>query len=241
LFVVALFTTAPQTARAQWPPDSLVNVKVLPKDMPVRQVVGVMRGFAGGLGVRCTHCHVGENSQDLASIDFVSDEKPAKRKAREMLRMVRTINDEILADLPERSDPPIEVTCATCHHGVTKPQSIQDVLTLKAEEEGADAAIDEYKRLREEYYGSYSYDFREFVLANVAESVARGGDSPGAVRILEYNLELHPQSVTTYFTMAQVHQAAGNTDGAIQALERALEIDPDNGFFKQQLQRLRGN
>ena len=149
-FAIVAFATAPQAAQAQWPPDSLVNVQVLDKDMPVRQVVGVMRGFAGGLGVRCTHCHVGENSQDLASIDFVSDEKPTKRKAREMLRMVRTINDEILADLPERSDPPIEVTCATCHHGVTKPQSIQDILTQKASEEGAEADI--WDMVMEEVY-----------------------------------------------------------------------------------------
>ena len=38
-------------APGRFPPDSLINVKVIPKNMPVMQVVGMMRNFAGALGV----------------------------------------------------------------------------------------------------------------------------------------------------------------------------------------------
>ncbi len=31
----------------------------------------------------------------------------------------------------------------------------------------------------------------------------------------------------------------GTQDGAIQALERAIEIEPENEFYKQALERLR--
>ena len=47
---------------AQFPPQTLENLKVLPEDMDVRALIGVMRGFSMGLGVRCQHCHVGEAS-----------------------------------------------------------------------------------------------------------------------------------------------------------------------------------
>ncbi len=86
-----------RAAAAEWPPDSLVNIQALPKDTSVRELRTMMRGFAGALGVRCTHCHVGDDPNDLTSIDFTSDEKIEKRKAREMIRMVRRINEELLA------------------------------------------------------------------------------------------------------------------------------------------------
>ncbi len=239
-FTLVTVTTAGQarSADAQWPPDSLVNLQVLPEDITVRELVGVMRGFAGGLGVRCTFCHVGENSNDLASIDFPSDDKIEKNKAREMLRMVQRINTELLAEVPERSDPPVEVRCATCHHGVTTPLDIRDILIEKVRTENAEAAISEYQTLRDEYYGSYSYDFRHFMLANVAERIGREHPQ-AALRLLEFNAELYPESAQTFLTMAQVHRAMGTQDGAIQALERAIEIEPENEFYKQALERLR--
>ena len=38
----------------------------------------VMMGFTRALGVRCNHCHVGEDGQPLSTFDFVSDENPNK-------------------------------------------------------------------------------------------------------------------------------------------------------------------
>ncbi len=199
-----------------------------------------MRGFAGGLGVRCIYCHVGDDPNDLSTTEFASDTKATKRKAREMLRMVQHINNQLLPNVPDRSDPPVEVTCATCHHGVTKPVSLQSILTAKAKEDGVDAAIEEYQRMREEYYGSYSYDFRDFVLANVAENIA-GENLAGAIQLLEFNMELFPESVNALFTMAQIYRRAGDNAGAIRALERALVLDPENSFFRQAIEMLRGN
>jgi tetratricopeptide (TPR) repeat protein len=227
-----------QGASGQWPPDSLENLQVLPESTSVREIVGIMRGIATGLGVRCIHCHVGDDPNDLASTNFVSDEKIEKRKAREMLRMVQRINGELLAAVPERSDPPVEVRCATCHHGVTKPLAIQDILVEKVLSQGVDSAIAEYERLREAYYGSYSYDFRNFVLANVAEEIARRTPD-AALRILEYNAERFPESTQTFMMLAQVRQMQGNTEGAIAAVQRLLELDPDNTFFQRMLERLR--
>ncbi len=96
------------------PPDSLTNLKVFPKDIEVRALISQIRGFALDLGVRCEFWHVGEPNQPLSEFDFAADEKETKLKAREMLRMVGHINEEHLPEVPNRSDPPIEVTCETC-------------------------------------------------------------------------------------------------------------------------------
>src|SRR5258706_7176219 len=101
-------------ARGKFPPDSLVNVKVIPKNTPVMQVVGMMRNFAGALGVRCPFCHVGQEGQPLAQFDFAKDEKRTKLTARQMMRMVEEINRR--GDtLPEHAQMTRhgEVTCKT--------------------------------------------------------------------------------------------------------------------------------
>ena len=94
--------------------------------------------------------------------------------------------------------------------------------------------------MREEYYGSYSYDFRDFVLANVAENIA-GENLAGAIQLLEFNMELFPESVNALFTMAQIHRRAGDNAAAIRALKRALVLDPENSFFTMAIEQLREN
>ena len=60
LGLIALPRAVNAQASGHWPPDSLVNTKVIPHATPVIQVVGMMRNFAFGLGVRCHFCHLGE-------------------------------------------------------------------------------------------------------------------------------------------------------------------------------------
>ena len=47
-----LLGTAPGAAQI---PDEFTNLKLLPKDIEKRQLIGTMRDWAGGLGVRCNH------------------------------------------------------------------------------------------------------------------------------------------------------------------------------------------
>ncbi len=184
----------PTTGAAQFPPDSLTNLKVFPKDIEVRALIGQMRGFALGLGVRCEFCHVGEPNQPLSTFDFADDEKETKLKAREMLRMVGHINEEHLPEVPNRSDPPIEVTCETCHHGISKPRTLQAVLLEAHAEGGLDSAIQNYRELRERYYGSAAYNFDDFVLTDVAEQLGAMGHLADGLAMLELNLEMNPNS-----------------------------------------------
>lgn len=185
----------PAPGFAQFPPDSFTNLEVLPKDIDQGELIDLMVSFTWALGVRCTYCHVGEEGEPLATYDFPSDDKLEKRKARVMLRMLKHINSEHLAELEERVEPPVEVECATCHRGAPQPRMIQDILLAAYEAAGLDSAIATYESLREEYYGTFTYDFSNMVLADVAAEVGQNGQLGDAVRLYEMNVELFPNSV----------------------------------------------
>ena len=238
LTVAAVLLVASTRAVAQGGPDTLVNVQVLSKDMSRREVMNFMRGVTRGLGVRCEYCHIGEPGQPLRTFDFVSDEKPTKLKAREMLRMVMAINGEHLAGLDDRADPPIEVNCATCHRGLTRPVTLAGEINRVYGDEGADAAVTHYRTLRERYYGSWSYDFGESSLNRVAQQLARSDDWDGALIILNLNKEFFPESSAIHTSIGQAYMEKGDNELAVQNLERVLELNPQSRMARRLLREI---
>src|SRR5574341_21567 len=147
LLVTMAVVAAPLPAQApgHWPPDSLINVKVIPRNTPVMQVVGMMRNITGALGVRCQFCHVGEEGMPLERFDFAKDEKRTKLVARQMMLMVQEINRR-LDTLPEDTSglSGLQVTCGTCHRGVTRPIPLPALLVNAVQASGADSAVRAY-------------------------------------------------------------------------------------------------
>lgn len=183
------------SASAQFPPDSFTNLRVLPQDIPPRELVAMMAGFTRALGVRCTHCHIGEEGQPLETYDFASDKRPAKRTARTMIEMLGRINGEHLAHLESRADPPVRVECITCHRGAREPRLLQDILLAAYSAGGADSTIVTYRDLRARRYGGFAYDFSEVPLADVAANIGRRpGGLADAERIHALNVEMNPAS-----------------------------------------------
>lgn len=226
----------------RWP-ENPENLQVLPDSIRGARLGGVMRGFAIGLGVRCSHCHVGEGP-DLTTYDFPKDEKEAKRIARVMIEMVEHINASHLTPvdtLREASTLRVEVTCVTCHRGVSRPRMIEDILAEQIEVGGVPAADSTYRVLRDEYYGGFSYDFRPGPLSGLAEELAAGGQVDEAVAVLELEAEFNPDSYSTYFTLATIQARAGRTEEAVTNMEKALELAPDRfrGFLQGQLDQLK--
>lgn len=89
------------------------NIQIL-KTVPAGRLLAVMEvGYSRSLGVDCTHCHLpGE---------WEKDDKATKGVAREMITMMRAINEEHLKKIKNlRSETPV-VNCTTCHRGQTKP------------------------------------------------------------------------------------------------------------------------
>ena len=101
--LVVLGAGAPRIGSAQIP-DEFHNLQVLPEEIEKPQLVGIMRGFAMGLGVRCWYCHVGEEGMPFSEFDFESDEKLTKKKARFMLEMTQYLDEERLPGLTEVGD-----------------------------------------------------------------------------------------------------------------------------------------
>ncbi|MEO7192289.1 MAG: c-type cytochrome [Vicinamibacterales bacterium] len=117
----------PQAPGAAAPaaPAGPKNLKVLPKTWTSQQVGALMNTFAESLGERCIFCHA-ENPDapppaagQQPRLDYTLDTKKEKDVAREMIKMVMTINDTTKAV----GDAAVaeKVSCFTCHQGQKKP------------------------------------------------------------------------------------------------------------------------
>jgi hypothetical protein len=241
MFVVAFLVGAalPVAAQApgQWPPDSLINVHVFPRETPVSQVVGAMRSFSLGLGVRCTFCHVAEEGASLAQTDFASDDKRNKLVARQMMRMVQEINRR-LDTIPQPGTPRVQVTCETCHRGVSRPVPLETIIAADAINAGADSAIRAYLSLRERYYGHDAYDFSEGTLNTAALRVARAGKPDEALALLGTNEQHFPKGASTHVTRGNIELLRGDTTAAEAAYRKALELDPENAEARGRLRSI---
>jgi tetratricopeptide (TPR) repeat protein len=219
-------------------PERFQNLQVLPTGIARDSLVNIMRGFSFALGVRCQHCHSGGDGVSFAGVAFDSDDKPAKRKARFMLRMVDSLNRVVLAALPGRSDPPVTIQCVTCHRGLPKPATIQTVLMKTIEESGVDSAIKQYRGLRERTALNGYFDFTEWRINELARGLVAAGKTVEAIAILEMNAEFNPRSVTIAFELGELYRQRGDKDKAIASYQRALQINPDNPAARQRLAEL---
>jgi len=105
-----------QTAPQQKPPmveDVFKNVQVM-KAIPVNQFMDTMGFFSAALGLNCTGCHVAESLQDWSKF---AEDVPRKRMARNMIRMVDTINKTQFGGRRM-------LTCWSCHRGTQGPEVV---------------------------------------------------------------------------------------------------------------------
>jgi Photosynthetic reaction centre cytochrome C subunit len=100
---ILIFVVLTLTARAEQK-----NVKLLTglTDIELQRTMNMMRA---SMGTHCDFCHVSGEKWD-----FASDEKPQKKKAREMIQMVMDLN---ASHFGGRS----VISCYSCHRGATRP------------------------------------------------------------------------------------------------------------------------
>lgn len=238
--VLAAFALAlPAPARAQVP-DTFVNLKVLPKNITKAELVEAMRGFSFALGVRCQHCHETKAGAPGGPepLDFKSDAKVEKQKARAMLRMVAQINGKLLADVPSRSDPAIRVQCVTCHHGLKVPRTLEDTLASALDRAGLAAAVQQYRDLRQRYYGSGAFDFEPQRLIELSRRLAASNRAPEALEFLKLNTEFYPGDVATHLATGDLYLQGGDRAKALESYRKVLELAPDNRAAKRRVDEL---
>ena len=230
-------------------PAAHQNLKVLAIDIPQPQLLQTMQGFTQALGVQCGYCHATAPAPEGArggagrgrgaaapQFDFPSDEKPAKKAAREMMLIVRELNSKVPTAVGRSADVTARVECVTCHRGVAIPRQLAEILTQTAAAKGTPAALAQYRDLRKQYFGAQAYDFSEAALVSIAQRASQPAD---AIAWLQLNLDYFPFSSRTYAALAQAQQKASNRDGALKSLTRAAELDPQNAQIKRQIDQLR--
>jgi Photosynthetic reaction centre cytochrome C subunit len=235
MFAASMFAATRLHAQAagKFPPDSLVNTKVIPKTTPVIQVIGTMRNFAGDLGVRCQFCHLGQEGQPLGQFDFASDEKRTKLVARQMMLMVQEVNRRV--DTLPGHTAGLEVTCRTCHRGVSKPVPLNALVTDAALAAGSDSALQLYRSLKQRYSNGDAYDFRETSLNTAAFRVGRANKVSDALAILAFNESMFPNSSGLSVFRGNILLMKADTSGAAAAFREAIRRDSTNGEARGRL------
>jgi tetratricopeptide (TPR) repeat protein len=187
-----------------------------------------MQAIAQALGVGCDYCHVAERGS--------GQPEPKKDIARAMMAMTRDINAQIQKAMPASTAD--QVQCVTCHRGVPVPRQLSEILSETIKTQGAAAASEQYRELRKQFYGRQAYDFGENTLIGIAQQItsSRPKDS---IALLQLNLEFYPRSAGSYAEIGFAYTRLLDDDSAIANLEKALEIEPNNGIIRGQLEQLK--
>jgi len=234
ILLLALLTG--RTAAA--PPEKPKNLKYFPKTITRDALIQRMREFSFALGVRCQYCHTGGDGVSFEGVDFSSDEKAAKVKARAMLRMVDALNGRLLPKVPARHQPPVKMDCVICHRGLPLPRTLPMELTEVIGKEGIPAAVTRYRELREKTMPLGRYNFDEWTMNELARSLALSGNSAAAIAMLELNAEFYPKSADIDFQLAELHRARGEREQAIARYKSVLDKRPESPVAKQRLEEL---
>lgn len=226
-------------------PNHFTNLTVLPKTISKEKLIKIMGSFTEALGVRCNFCHKGEEGQPLSTYDFSSDKKDTKKTARIMLKMIMKINEDYLPQLKEFSDIAdnniIQVKCITCHHGVKKPETLAQKLNGVIKTKGLDEAINTYHDLYKEYYGGFSYNFKDNSLAELTHMLIGEKNYDAAIKISNLNINQYPNSGLAYFSLGEAYEANGDKAKAIEYIKKSLELSPNNFRFNRKLKQLQSS
>ena len=98
--------------------QSFKNIQVF-QGIPAAELIPAMDFVRGALGVDCSFCH---DTSGRYPAGYEKDEIPAKRTAREMIKMTRPINE---TSFHGRN----VITCASCHNGHQRLQSFTPIAT----------------------------------------------------------------------------------------------------------------
>jgi len=198
-----------------------------------REPLPNMQAIAEALGVTCEFCH--------ARGPGAATETTGPRKievAKQMIAMTKELNARVETATGKAAGAATKVDCVTCHRGVTIPRPLGDVLIETSTKQGVDAAIAQYRDLRTRYYGKQAYDFSEQSLLSLSQRLANARPDD-AIALTKLNIEFYPNSSASYAALAYAYTRKVDDRSAIEALEKAVELDPGNNVARGQLEQLK--
>jgi len=119
-----------------------------------------------------------------------------------------------------------------------KGEALSTVLQKIIDDRGIDAAVTEYRSLKERGFGDLYTS--EGDLNDLGYRLLGRKRVPEAIEILKLNVEAYPASANVYDSLGEAYAVSGNMPLAIQNYEKSLSLDPSNTNAAMMLKKLKG-
>jgi CubicO group peptidase (beta-lactamase class C family) len=115
-------------------------------------------------------------------------------------------------------------------------RSLAFELEKKIDEMGVEKALAESERMKTD---RDRYELREGEMNDLGYHLLNAGDTGGAIRVFQLNVECFPKSANVYDSLGEAYAADGHVDLAIRNYERSLELNPRNSGGRRMLEELK--
>jgi len=115
-------------------------------------------------------------------------------------------------------------------------KSIAETLSATIASSGIDPAIQQYRELKTT--SSATYNFDEDQLNTLGYQLLNTHKIKDAIRILQLNVEVYPQSSNVYDSLGEAYMDEGDKPDAIANYQKSLQLNPKNTGAVKMLQKL---
>lgn len=116
-------------------------------------------------------------------------------------------------------------------------KSIVAALIKPLKENGAEATVEHYKKLKKE--AADEYFFNEGALNQLGYSLLGKDMIQEAIAIFQLNVEEYPKASNPYDSLGEAYMIAGNKELAIKNYKKSLALNPDNQNAVEMLKKLK--
>jgi tetratricopeptide (TPR) repeat protein len=131
----------------------------------------------------------------------------------------------------------LEEMLAQVEAHASKTGILEDTLLKTIEEKGADAAVQQYHKLRSTQPDAYS--FGDDQLDELGNELVDSGKTKDAIKILKLNTELYPQSWSACDSLGDAYMKDGDKPPAIETFEKSLKLNSQNRKVIEKLKQLK--
>jgi tetratricopeptide (TPR) repeat protein len=131
----------------------------------------------------------------------------------------------------------LETMLAQVETHASKTGILEDTLLKTINEKGADAAVQQYHTLKSTQPDAYG--FSEDQLDDLGEGLLDTGKTKDAIKMLELNAELYPQSFLAYDNLGNAYMKDGDKTPAIETFEKSLKLNAHNRKTTEKLKQLK--
>ena len=120
--------------------------------------------------------------------------------------------------------------------GFDSRKSIADTMAATIASNGVDQAVVEYHQLKSTQ--PTTYKFEEDQLNGLGYQLINSHKYKDAIRVLQLNTEVYPQSANTWDSLGEAYMNAGDKAQAIMNYQKSLQLNPKNANAVKMLKKL---